>query len=78
MSMLTLNRRAQRRFRRNVSLTVLITVTIIACATALGQYVSQVTNVDLRVTDDVVASMYLVILLLIHLLVSYVTPKTRR
>lgn len=66
----------RRRTRRNVLLATLVTLVVVSAAVAVGSFVSQAVKID-YVTDDKIVSVYLICLVALWQLTSWVTLKRR-
>lgn len=72
-----MNKTKWNRLRYVGALATLVVIVLVAGCTVVGYGVSQAVKVDMTLTDDVIAGMYLLVAALFYLLISYMMPGRR-
>lgn len=65
------------RIKFNATLAALVSLVVIAGAVAVASLVSQAVRVNLALTDDLVATIYVLCLVTLYQFIAWVTPRRR-
>lgn len=69
------NIRKRRNLRYNTAISALVAFVVIASATVTGYSVTKAVEINMALTDDLIATVYLLSLTLFYLLVSFLRKR---